>query len=97
VPASVVFGRCTEGHSLRRCQRGHRGVFARKGSKRLPIVELKGPSLPHVFVKHGAVGIERAQEQFVKELQHEVDFALHQIAASKGPRVNIGPGGATIG
>jgi hypothetical protein len=76
---------------------GHRGVFARKGSKRLPIVELKGPSLPHVFVKHGAVGIERAQEQFVKELQHEVDFALHQIAASKGPRVNIGPGGATIG
>ncbi|HUX16030.1 MAG TPA: phage tail protein [Phycisphaerae bacterium] len=28
---------------------GHRGVFRRLGKKRLPIIELRGPSIPYVF------------------------------------------------
>lgn len=69
---------------------GHRGVFKREGpgarrsrgawSKNLPIVELKGPSLPQVFTKKSTVAIARFQEQFPKELQREVSFVL-----SKGP------------
>ena len=67
---------------------GHRGVFARKGasvrrsqtgwSKNLPIVELKGPSLPHVFAKYIPLGIARAEEQLGKNLEHELQYALGQ-------------------
>lgn len=65
---------------------GHRGVFTRVGqssrrsaggrSNNLPIAELMGPSLPHVFTKHIPLGIERAQEQLAKNLEHELQFAL---------------------
>ncbi len=69
---------------------GHKGIFKRVGaarksrgawSKNLPIVELKGPSLPHVFAKKADVGIARAQEQMVKELQHEIEYALQKAAS----------------
>jgi hypothetical protein len=70
----------------------HRGVFVRKGpsarksrrawSQNLPMVELKGPSLPHVFHKKSDVAIARFQEQFPKELQREVTFALKKAASS---------------
>jgi hypothetical protein len=30
---------------------GHKGVFKRRGRRRLPITELHGPSIPQVFVK----------------------------------------------
>jgi hypothetical protein len=72
---------------------GHRGVFQRAGasssrksrgawSPNLPIVELKGPSLPHVFYKQREVAIARFAEQFPKELQREVTFALKRTASS---------------
>jgi hypothetical protein len=71
---------------------GHRGVFQRAGashrksrgawSANLPIIELKGPSLPHVFYKQREVAIARFQEQFPKELQREVTFALKRTASS---------------
>lgn len=43
---------------------GHKGVFARKGKARLPIRELFGPSLGHVFAAHRPAGVARATEAF---------------------------------
>jgi hypothetical protein len=69
---------------------GHRGVFrrlpvlrSRKGKPRqapaLPIVELFGPSIAHVFVKHIAAGRARYLEQFEKNVLH--NFRRYQTAA----------------
>jgi hypothetical protein len=57
---------------------GHRGVFQRKGRGRLPIAELRGPSIAHVFKKHEQVGIDRAQESLTKNLGHELEFEMRQ-------------------
>ncbi len=57
---------------------GHRGVFRRKSLGRLPIRELFGPSVAHVFVKHVDVGLARGEEQLLKNLQSEFRFALQQ-------------------
>lgn len=64
---------------------GHRGVFRRKpGAKRhgkgpthpqLPIFELRGPSLPHVFEKKVDVFATTANASLVKNLRHELDWA----------------------
>jgi len=59
---------------------GHRGVYKRRGKGRLPIKELFGPSLPHVFAKFLPVFQERAQEAMVKTLRHEIDFARSKTA-----------------
>lgn len=53
---------------------GHRGVFMRLGRTRLPITELHGPSLGHVFAKHRPAGLARAQEMFEKTFDHELEF-----------------------
>lgn len=64
---------------------GHRGVFRRVGSARksrgawslnLPVVELKGPSLPKVFLKFRPIGLARAAEQLRKNLVSEFRFAM---------------------
>lgn len=58
---------------------GHRGVFQRKvrlKGPRLPIHELRGPSIWQAFQKHQAAAAARAQEQLGKNLEHEVTFAL---------------------
>lgn len=67
---------------------GHRGVFKRVGtggsksrgawSKNLPIVELHGPSLPHVFSKYIPTGMTAASEALTKNLAHEFTFALSE-------------------
>lgn len=57
---------------------GHKGVFKRTSKVRLPIIELHGPSLPHVFAKYLPLGVERAEEQLGKNLEHELAFALSQ-------------------
>lgn len=67
---------------------GHKGVFTRVGasarrsptawSKNLPIAELRGPSLPHVFAKYIPLGVERAEEQMAKNLAHEFARAFSQ-------------------
>ncbi len=63
---------------------GHRGVFKRiPGNRRgpkpnrsqLPIRELFGPSIPHVFLKFEDVFQRAAQESFESNLRHEIDFA----------------------
>jgi hypothetical protein len=58
----------------------HTGVFKRRGPARLPIVELFGPSIPHVFMKHIPVGFARAKEILAKNLQHETQRLLRSIA-----------------
>ncbi len=55
---------------------GHTGVFKRKGAGRLPITELRGPSIGHVFLKYSDEALARAQEQFPKDLAHELRFAF---------------------
>lgn len=59
---------------------GHLGVFARRGKARLPIDERYGPSLPHVFQKHVPEGLARGEESLMKNLAHELDFALQQTS-----------------
>jgi hypothetical protein len=54
---------------------GHKGVFRRVGRSRLPIKELYGPSLGHVFAKFRAQGLARAEEMFTTTLNHELDRA----------------------
>jgi hypothetical protein len=93
VSANTGGGRKTyPGSFIATTRSGHRGVFLRQGSssrksrgawsKNLPIVELKGPSLPNVVHKKSAVAIARFQEQFPKELQREVIFAIKKAASS---------------
>lgn len=55
---------------------GHTGVFMRKATARLPIRELRGPSVVHVFRQHLDVGKARGGEALVKNLQSEFRFVL---------------------
>jgi hypothetical protein len=63
---------------------GHRGVFRRTGGPRrrgprgqdLPIRELFGPSVPHVFERYLPLGVARAEAQLATNLVHELRFAL---------------------
>jgi hypothetical protein len=80
---------------------GHRGVFkrvnlasppgalTRKGpgawSKNLPIYQLVGPSIVHVFEKFAPLAIARAEEQLKKNLAHELRFAMGQSAGGATP------------
>ena len=57
---------------------GHRGVFQRRGAARHPIVELKGPSLVKVFNKRSPEGQVVAAESLLKNVVHEVQWALSQ-------------------
>jgi hypothetical protein len=59
---------------------GHRGVFARTRQARLPVRELRGPSVGHVFEKHLPAAKARAGEQLTKNLAHELKFALTESA-----------------
>lgn len=54
----------------------HRGVFQRRGPHRTPVVELKGPSIAHVFAKYLDEGAARAQEALVTNMRSEIAFAL---------------------
>ena len=71
---------------------GHVGVFSRRSafgerksrgawSPNLPIYELRGPSIYHVWKRHAAVGTQRAHEQLLKNLRSEFRFVMGQTAA----------------
>lgn len=60
---------------IRTMKSGHQGVFVRRGAKRLPIQELYGPSLGHVFAKYRPDAIARLQEAFTDNFGHELQFA----------------------
>lgn len=53
---------------------GHRGVFKRRQTGRLPIQELFGPSLPHVFEKFLPTFESAAQESLTKNIVREISF-----------------------
>lgn len=55
---------------------GHRGVFERKGSKRLPIKQLFGPSIGRVFDEHRKEIMERGEEQTITEFNRLIDRIL---------------------
>ncbi len=61
---------------------GHRGVYTRGnkanplGRARLPIRELFGPSIAHVFERNVAIGLARGQEQLAKNLRSEFRYVL---------------------
>lgn len=70
---------------------GHRGVFVRKGQQRsrkglpahspgLPIREPMGPSIVKSFEKMVPAGEARRTDSLVKNLEHEISFALSQGA-----------------
>ena len=54
---------------------GHRGIFKRRAKRRLPIRELFGPSLPHVFEKYIPTFRKVASESLEKNLRSEISFA----------------------
>jgi hypothetical protein len=62
--------------------KGHRGVFMRLGTSRLPVKEKFGPSLPHVFSKYTGIGEVQGGLALRKNLQSELRFALNQGAKS---------------
>ena len=63
---------------------GHRGVFKRKAGPRLPIQELYGPSLGHVFAKYRPVGLARTREAFDVAFAHEWERAMGKPEAANG-------------
>lgn len=87
------------GAFIARVKAGHRGdvhygIFKRKGKSRsrkglkspspgLPIVELRGPSLPHVFTSAAIMDglVRAAEEALVKNLRHEIQFLESKLTA----------------
>lgn len=61
---------------------GHRGVFQRVARRRLPIRQLYGPSLPHVFEKYLPAGHDRAQESMLTTLESELKFRISEAASA---------------
>lgn len=55
---------------------GHRGVFARKGAKRLPIQEQRTAPIPDVFRRFRSVGVARAADALKTNLAADLKFAL---------------------
>jgi hypothetical protein len=59
---------------------GHIGVFQRRRRARLPIYELRGPSLPLVFAKFIPQGLAIGEAALITNLRSELKFALSQSA-----------------
>lgn len=59
---------------------GYRGAFRRRSRARLPIVELKGPSVPKVFVAEKISAAMRtvARARWLKEVSAQIRFLLSQ-------------------
>ncbi len=54
---------------------GRRGVFRRSGKSRLPIHELKGPSITHVFRREMPGVIPKVKDALFKNFRHEFSRA----------------------
>jgi len=68
-----------------RLQNGYIGLFDRRGSKRLPIDELKGPYLASIYENTPGLGYEVEQtsaERLQTELAHQVDYLLGLAASA---------------
>lgn len=55
---------------------GHEGVYERKGTARLPIRQLYGASVGHVFVAHQSEILKRGEEVVTAELDRLLDRML---------------------
>jgi hypothetical protein len=64
---------------------GHVGVFVRAGKARLPIRELFGPSLGHVFNKYRPEVLDRVIEMFQRNFGHELEVETNGF-------IKAGPG-----
>lgn len=53
---------------------GHDGVFVRVTKQRLPIKQLFGPSLGHVFAKYRAAALARGEEMFLTTLDRDLEY-----------------------
>lgn len=87
VSADTGQGRKVYPHTfIAKMRSGHVGVFQRKtigrGSKRLPIIERFGPSLPLVFSKHAQEGLVAGEASIAKNLEHELGYALQQASST---------------
>lgn len=70
---------------------GHKGVFERvpggrrRGPKpnrsQLPIYELFGPSIAHVFGRYIPIGAARRNDVLIKNVTHEISFELSKLTA----------------
>lgn len=60
---------------------GHRGVFRRAEVRRLPIIELFGPSIPLVFARRAIRNaiLGRYAEVLPGNLKHEIEFELRRL------------------
>jgi len=60
---------------------GHRGVFKHRGTARLPIQELYGPSIPKVFINDAILlAMEHlARDRWVKVFNQEINFELSKF------------------
>lgn len=75
-------GRKTVPHAfIARMPGGHRGVYQRRTKARLPIYELFGPSLPHVFEKFVPRFMKAAEAFVIKNVRHEIDFETSKRVA----------------
>jgi hypothetical protein len=63
---------------------GHLGVFVRRGKGRLPIRQLYGPSLGHVFGRHRPAIAEQMRQTFNARFIHELDRALKGKGSASG-------------
>jgi len=62
----------------------HRGVWQRHGTgARLPITELKGPSVAHVAAKHAEAAAARGQAVFIERLKHEIGRLIREVATTR--------------
>jgi hypothetical protein len=61
---------------IRTMRSGHEGVFERKGRARLPIRELKGPSVAQSFTRNSEEPTARAVEMLAKNMAHEVQYLI---------------------
>jgi hypothetical protein len=61
---------------LARMASGHIGVFKRTTKKRLPVIELFGPSIGRVFEQHRPAVVDVMREAFNARLDHELKFAF---------------------
>lgn len=67
-------------HAFVWTMRGHRGVFERRGTKRLPLDELRTRPIPAIFAAHRSAGLARAAESLTTNLQSELRYALTRTA-----------------
>lgn len=70
--------------------RGQQGPSASRKKSRgawspnLPIVELRGPSLGHIFRKYRPAGVQVVNEALVKNLGHELDWVQQKREGAGG-------------